>query len=141
MPINVYLVFNGTCREAMEFYAKVFKTNPPRMMTFGEAPPQPDYPLPEEAKNLIMHSMLNINGSILMASDTFPGAPVVTGNNITLAYVSNNVDEIKSYFTAIKEGGEVSVELQETFFSKCYGKVKDKFGIEWQFSHDSEGLN
>lgn len=31
------------------------------------------------------------------------------------------------------------MELQETFWSKCYGSVTDKFGIPWQLSYD-EGL-
>jgi PhnB protein len=30
------------------------------------------------------------------------------------------------------------MELQETFWSKCYGSLKDKFGIEWQLSYDNE---
>jgi PhnB protein len=29
------------------------------------------------------------------------------------------------------------MELQETFWSKAYGSLKDKFGVEWQFSHDN----
>jgi uncharacterized glyoxalase superfamily protein PhnB len=50
MPINAYLVFNGNTREAVEFYAKVFKNEAPQIMTFGEQPQHPDYPMPEEAK-------------------------------------------------------------------------------------------
>ena len=38
MAIDVYLNFNGNCREAAEFYAEVFKTEKPQIMTFGEAP-------------------------------------------------------------------------------------------------------
>lgn len=29
------------------------------------------------------------------------------------------------------------MDLQETFWSKCYGLLTDKFGINWQFSLDS----
>ncbi len=29
-------------------------------------------------------------------------------------------------------GGKIEMELQETFFSQLYGKVKDKFGMMWQ---------
>jgi PhnB protein len=137
MSVNVYICFNRNCREAVEFYARVFKTEPPQLMTFGEAPPHPDFTLPEEAKNLIIHTQLNINGSNVMFSDVFPGTPFIPGNNISLAVVSNNIDEIKSYFTELREGGNVVMELQETFWSKCYGKVKDQFGIEWQLSQES----
>jgi PhnB protein len=45
MSVDVYINFNGNCREAVEFYAKVFGTEKPQIMTFGEAPPNPEYPL------------------------------------------------------------------------------------------------
>lgn len=93
MSVDVYINFNGNCREAVEFYAEVFGTEKPQIMTFGEAPPPPEFALPEEAKNLVMHTRLNISGT-------------------------------------------VGMELQETFWSKCYGQVTDKFGIIWQLSLD-----
>lgn len=137
MAVDVYLNFNGNCREVVEFYAEVFGTEEPKIMTFGETPPNPEYPLPEEAKSLVMHTRLNISGSNVMFSDVFPGMPFVEGNNISLAIVSTDLDEITSVFSKLKEGGSVGMELQETFWSKCYGSVKDKFGIEWQFNYDN----
>jgi PhnB protein len=140
MAVDVYINFNGNCREAVEFYAEVFGTEKPQIMTFGETPPDPNFTLPEEAKNLVMHTRLNISGSNVMFSDTFPGMPFVAGNNISLALHSKDMDEIKSLFHKLKEGGKVGMELQETFWSKLYGSVTDKFGIEWQFNHNSEEM-
>jgi PhnB protein len=137
MSVNVYLVFNGNCREAVEFYAKVFKTEAPQIMTFGESPQNPEYQLPEETKNLVMHARLTIDGSNVMFSDTFPGQPFVEGNNITLALVSKNMDDLKSWYEQLKDGGKVEMELQETFWSKLYGQVTDKFGIHWQLNYDN----
>ncbi|MNI12724.1 hypothetical protein D3C73_659180 [compost metagenome] len=137
MAVNVYLNFNGNCREAVEFYAQVFGNENPSIMTFGQNPPNPEYTLPEEAKNLVMHSRLNIDGSVVMFSDVFPGMPFVAGNNISLSIVNKDIEVIKSLFHKLKEGGTIGMELQETFWSKCYGSLKDKFGIEWQFNCDS----
>jgi len=137
MSVDIYINFNGNCREAVEYYAQVFGTEKPNIMSFGDAPPNPEYPLPKEAKNLVMHSRLNIAGSNVMFSDVFPGMPFNAGNNISLAIVHKNLDELKSYFHGLKEGGTVRMELQETFWSKCYGSLIDKFGIEWQFNLDS----
>lgn len=137
MAVDVYLNFNGNCREAVEFYAEVFGTEKPHIMTFGESPPNPEYPLPEEAKDLVMHSRLTISGSNVMFSDTFPGMPFIQGNNISLAVVSKDEGEVKTFFNKLKEGGQVGLELQETFWSKCYGQVTDQFGIEWQLNLDS----
>lgn len=138
MSVDVYLNFNGNCREAVEFYAQVFGQEIPQIMSFGEAPPNPEYPLPDEAKHLVMHTRLNINGSNVMFSDTFPGTPFVEGNNISLALVNKNIDELQSVFNKLKEGGTVSMDLQETFWSKLYGSLTDKFGIHWQFNHDGD---
>lgn len=137
MSVDIYLNFNGNCREAATFYAEVFETEAPTFMTFGETPPNPDYPLPEEAKNLIMHTRLSIHGSNVMFSDVFPGMPFVQGNNISLAVVIESKEVLEAQFKKLQEGGKVGMELQETFWSKCYGSLTDKFGIEWQFNLDS----
>lgn len=138
MTVDIYMNFDGNCRQAAEFYAEVFGTEKPEIMTFGEAPPNPEYKLPEEAKDLVMHTRLNINGSNVMFSDVFPGSSFVAGNNISLAFVSESLDEIQSVFSQLSEGGTVAMELQETFWSKSYGSLKDKFGIEWQVSHEGD---
>ncbi|WNQ09204.1 VOC family protein [Paenibacillus aurantius] len=134
MSVDVYLNFNGNTREAVEFYAEVFGLEVPKMMTFGEIPPNPEYALPEAAKDMIMHTRLTISGSNVMFSDVFPGMPFVVGNNITLAYVTESEEEIRSVFDRLKEGGSVNMELQETFWSKCYGMLTDRFGVQWQFN-------
>ncbi|MCT8139271.1 VOC family protein [Anaerobacillus sp. CMMVII] len=141
MAVDVYLNFNGNCREAVEFYADVFGTEKPLIMTFGETPPNPEFPLPEEAKNLVMHTRLTISGSNVMFSDVFPGMSYQVGNNISLAIVSKNMDEIKNAFDKLKSGGTVGMELQETFWSKCYGQVTDKFGTIWQLNYDNGEMN
>jgi PhnB protein len=136
MSVDVYFNFDGNCREAVEFYAKVFGTEQPRIMTFGENPDE--YKGPEEAKDRVMHARLNIDGSNVMFSDTFPGMPFTVGNNITLAYLSDDADRLHSVFNKLKEGGTVVMELQETFWAKLYGQVTDKFGVIWQLNLNSE---
>jgi PhnB protein len=137
MPINPYLNFAGNCREAVEYYAEVFGAAKPQIMTFGEMPGDPSHPLPPEAKNLVLHARLEIAGTAVMASDVFPGMQVNAGNNVTLAVVSKNRDEITNAFNRLREGGTVHMDLQETFFSKLYGNLRDKYGIEWQLNLDS----
>jgi len=142
MSVNVYLIFNGNCREAVEFYAQAFQTEAPQIMTFGESPQNGEYPLPEEAKDLVMHSRLTVFESTIMFSDTFPGNPFEVGNNISLTIVSDDEEALRTAFAALKEGGKVDMDLQETFWSKCYGSLVDKFGVHWQFSHEgTEGSN
>lgn len=134
MSVDVYLNFNGNCREAIEYYAEVFGTDVPKIMTFGDTPADPNFTLPEEAKNMVMHSRLTIMGSNVMFSDVFPNMPFTVGNNISLAVVTEDRGAIESAFNRLKEGGKVSMELQETFWSPLYGMLEDKFGIQWQFN-------
>jgi PhnB protein len=116
----------------------VFGTEKPQIMLFGDTPPDEGFPLTEETKNLVMHTFLKIKGSTVMFSDVPPGMPLVVGNNISLIITSKDMDEIKSMFTKLKVDGTVGMDLQETFWSKCYGFVTDKFGVGWQFNFDSE---
>jgi len=138
LAVEVYLIFNGNCREAVSFYENVFNTDKAEIMTFGDSPSDPSYPLPVEAKNLVMHTRLSILGSTVMFSDTFPGSPFTIGNNVTLAVVSDDEAQLRQAFEGLKEGGKVTMELQETFWSKCYGSLTDKYGIEWQISHEEK---
>ena len=76
-----------------------------------------------------------------MFSDVFPGSPFIAGNNISLSLVNADMDGNQAAFDKLKEGGTVVMELQETFWSKSYGGLTDKFGIEWQFSYDDGSMN
>ena len=137
MAINPYINFEGNCREAIGFYSKVFNSQPRGTMTFGEMPPDPNRPLPEAAKNLILHSELVVGDDTLMFSDVPPGMPLTAGNNISLTLVSTNRDDIVNAYNGLKEGGRVTMELQQTFWTPLYAMVTDKFGIPWQLSLDT----
>ncbi|WP_042474820.1 VOC family protein [Bacillus ndiopicus] len=134
MAINVYLVFNGKTREAIELYKEAFQTQETQIMTFGEGHQNDEYPIPEEAKDLVMHARMTIMGSEIMFSDTFPGQPHTVGNNVTLSVLTDDEEKLRYAFDVLKRDGNVQMELQETFWSKCYGNVADKFGVEWQFN-------
>ena len=138
MAVQAYINFDGNCKEAVDFYADVFETEKQQIMLYGDMPPDPGFPLTEETKNFVMHTFLNIKGTKVMFSDVPPGMPVVKGNNISLTVIGKDKDEIKSMFKKLRDGGTIGMDLQETFWSKCYGFVTDKFGIGWQLSLESE---
>lgn len=138
LSVEAYVNFNGNCREAVEFYAEVFGTEKPEIMFFKDAPEDMDFPVTEENKDLVLHTSLNIEGSTVMFSDVPPGMPLTIGNNIGLVVITKDMGKIRSMFNNFKAGGTVVMDLQETFWSKLYGAVTDKFGVDWQFNHDSE---
>lgn len=138
MSLDIYLNFAGNTRQAVEFYAEVFGADASNMMTFGAAPPNPEHPLPEEARDLIMHARLDIEGTALMFSDVYPGMPFTVGNNVSIVFNSSDKQQMNTLFDKLKAGGTVTMELQETFWSKYYGMVTDKFGTQWMFNHVAE---
>jgi PhnB protein len=139
MSLNVYIRFNGNCRQAVEYYGEVLGCQKQDIMTFGQFHNESDFPMNEEVINQVMHTFLNIAGQDVMFSDSPPGMPVIQGNNVSLAYSTTSKDEITRIFNRLKDdGGHVVMELCETFWSDCYGSITDIFGIDWQFTHSKE---
>jgi PhnB protein len=128
-----YFVMNGNTREAIQFYEQALGAQVLFSQSFGEMPENPDYPLPEEAKNLVSHATVKIGETELMLSDTFPGQPHQSGNQITICISTDDADGVRKMFDALQQGGQVTMPLQETFFSPAYGSLIDKFGITFQF--------
>lgn len=132
--INPYLTFNGNCLEAFEFYKSIFGGEFPYAGKFGEMPPNPDYPIPDELKDKIMHISLPISKeTVLMGSDSSEafGHASIIGNNITLSVNTESVDEVNRIYNALIEGGEVKMPLAKTFWGAWFGQLTDKFGINW----------
>lgn len=128
-----YITFNGNCAEAVNFYQQVLGGES-QILRFGDSPANPAFPVLGEAKNLVLHAELRKDGHIIRFSDTFHNAPYLQGQNISFSLEFASIDETKAMFTALSAGGKVEMEPQETFFSPCYAKFSDQFGVLWQLS-------
>ena len=135
MKLEMFINFDGNCREAVEFYAKVFNSKIGNLMTYAEAPPDPNNALKEADRDRIMYAGIPIGGMVLMFMDMPSDLPLTVGDNITPTISTDDKDEVTRLFNELKEGGEVYAELQKAFFSEWYGMVKDKFGVIWQILH------
>jgi len=132
VSFDVFLNFDGDCRDAMNFYAGVFKLDmPSHIMTYGQ---NPSGSFGDENKDRVLYASLPIFGGNVMFSDCPSGSDYVKGTNIALTLGTSDVDTIKNVFNALADGGEVIMPLGKTFFSEFYGMVTDKFGITWQLS-------
>jgi len=130
---NTYLIFDGECRKAMEFYKKALGGEL-RMFTFGEMPPSPGCEVPAGAQDRIMHAMLESGPLVLMASDNMPGQPFTKGNNFQINLNCENEAEVDKLFKALSEGGHAIMPPGETFWAKRFGMASDKFGVIWMFN-------
>lgn len=134
LGVHAYLRLNGNGKEAVKFYENALGAENLGVQTYGELPKNEEYPLPEEAKDLVVHAQLKINNTYLMLSDNFPGEPYETGSLVDVAVLLNDVEKSKEVFNNLQNGGTVLMPLQETPWSPSYGQVKDKFGVHWQIS-------
>ena len=126
MKIETYIFFIDQAAEAMKFYAKVLGGKIEHMMTYADAPPGP-YNTPDMA-NKVIHARLVAGDLVLMASDG-PEAEVRKGFAVALQV--DTVAEADKFFAGLSEGGTVTMPIGETFFSKRFGMLTDKFGTPW----------
>ena len=55
---SLFINFSGECREAVEFYAKVFKSEILDLMTYGQMPSDPNYNVSEADKDKIIERVV-----------------------------------------------------------------------------------
>ena len=134
MQVQSYLMFNGRCEEALEFYKKALGAKVEMMMRFKEAPEGHCAPGNE---NKIMHSSFRIGDTALMASDgMMQGKPEFKGISLTLNPKTES--EAERLFGALSEDGQVQQPLIKTFFSPKFGVLSDKFGVSWMVVVDQQ---
>ena len=143
--INVYLIFNGNCEEAFNFYKSVFGGEFPYVGRFGEMPPQEGMkPMSDEDKNRIMHVSLPISKeTILMGSDTGgEWAPNYSqGNNFSISINTDTKEEADRLFNGLSAGGTATMPMNKTFWGDYFGMFTDKFGINWMVSFSEAKQN
>jgi PhnB protein len=129
MHLQPYLMFDGRCEEAFEFYRNAVGAEAGMTMRYKDAPMPPEM-APPGSENKIMHMEFRIGDSVVLASDgDCKGSPGFQGFNLVI----NAKDEAdaKKLFTALSDGGAVRMPLDKTFFSPCFGMLTDKFGVGW----------
>jgi PhnB protein len=136
MQVNPYLFFDGRCEEAFNFYARVLGGKIEAMIKHQGSPAEGS--VPPEWGDKIMHAMLRVNDSVLMASDAPPGHfERPQGFSVSLHFT--DVAEAERVFNALAEGGKVNMPFSETFWAVRFGMLVDRFGIPWMVNVGKEG--
>ena len=130
MKIVPYLYFNGRCKEAMTYYAKVLGGTMDGMMMVADAPPDVQAHMGDSMKGMVMHACMNAGEFQIMASD----APPERFNKPQGFDVSLQIDDLekaKAIFAALSEKGTVNMPFGPTFWGKGFGNCVDQFGTPW----------
>ena len=123
--LNPYLIFDGNCREAMNFYKECLNGEINKMQTYSESPIQ----MPDEASERIFDSEMQAEDVIIKASDNMPNATTEVGKNFALFIAFSDGEEMKTVFGKLADGGNITFPLDENF-----GMLTDKFGIQWMLA-------
>jgi PhnB protein len=127
-----YLTFTGNCRNAIEFYAKVFDAETPDIKTFAEAPGSDKAEESHNAK--IMHATVKFGGQTLFLSDSNDVTKLEIGHNIALSLSFNDEIKAAAIAEALAEHGKVIVAFSKQFWGDYFGLVEDQFSIRWMIN-------
>lgn len=129
-----YLNFMGNCAEAMHYYAEVLGGEIQMMMTYGESPMAGD--VGEDSADKIIHAGLLVGKQMIMGADVTPACSQQTGcTTVQISFADTQA--ARRAFDALADQGTVVMPFQETFFSKGFGMLKDRFGTSWMVNCDT----
>jgi PhnB protein len=128
--INPHINFNGNAEEAFNFYKSVFGGEFAKIIRFKDIS-SPEYPVPENEANKIMHIALPIGQNMLIANDVPESMGKVNENRSKISISAESSEEADKLFSGLSAGGDIEVPWDSSF-----GMFRDKFGIEWIVNFD-----
>ncbi len=135
--LRPYLHFDGTTRQAMEFYKDVLGGDL-EIHTVGETPWAADMPqMPGATPDKIMHAALTKGEWVIMAADMMDPSTFQKGDTVSLCLGCDSKQEIEDLYQKLSAGGEVFMALDKAPFG-WYAMFTDKFGTEWMLQFDGE---
>lgn len=130
MRVTTYLLLDGECKEAMEFYHSVFGGEL-TLTTVGDSPVKARFPPALHARVLNAH----LKGSFvdISASDwLLPTEKPVMGNMVCLFVSGGTIEQTTTLFQKLAQGANVTDPLTEQPIG-LYGALNDRFGVRWMF--------
>jgi len=125
-PLISYLAVQSAAK-AIEFYQAAFGATE-------------RYRLTDSASGNIGHAELEINGSLIMLSDEFPGcstsAKTLGGTPVIFCLMVENADA--AFDRAVAAGATVVRPLTDEFYGFRGATVEDPFGYKWMVQHEIE---
>jgi PhnB protein len=136
VKLTTYLRFNGTCEAAFARYAEIFGGTVEELVRHGDSPI--GRRMAPDRRNAILHARLAIGDQVLMGSDAPPDIHrPASGFYVAVAF--DVPAEAERVFAALADGGQVRMELQQTYWAGRFGLVVDRFGVPWMMASGNAG--
>jgi PhnB protein len=125
-----YLFFGGNADEAMHFYKEVFGAEL-NTMGFDAMPGEGDAP-----REGLMHADLRAGDLRILASDSPPDFDRTKFGNpeICINATADEEAEARAWFEDLSEGGSVQQPIEKMFWGDHFGRLTDRFGVQWMMN-------
>ena len=130
-----FLLFDGNCAEAMEFYRSCFGGQ--LTITKVADLPVPHQPPPEVLEKVAYARLKNGAVDISAADWRHPTRRFQQGNTVAVYVTGRSYEELKKIFDGLAAGADPTLrdELQELSFG-VYGHLAYRYGVHWFFRGD-----
>jgi len=123
--LNPYLNFNGTARDALEFYHSVLGGDL-TITTFAEM----GMSGPDAGR--VMHGLLESEaGYTIMASDLTSDMEYHAPAGFSVSLSGSDGDALRRYWEKLSSAGTVTMPMQKQAWGDEFGMCVDQYGVPW----------
>ena len=128
MQLSNYLFFTTTCDQALDFYAQCGLGRVVEVLRYGVD----GMPAKTEAlRGKVMHAKFEGPGLLFYASDNDDAEPMRGSAHLLEMDCRDATDKL---FEALGVGGTVTTPLGIQPWGDYYGKLTDRFGVQWMLN-------
>jgi PhnB protein len=133
MQGSTYLFFTTHCKAALEFYARCGLGAVESLVRYGDN----GAPVRHEAmRGKIMHSRFVGPAISFFASDNDDAEPM---RGFALIFMLDDRAQTDRLFASLTEGGRITTPLGVQPWGDYYGKLTDRFGVQWMLNCVTKG--
>jgi PhnB protein len=128
MQLSNYLFFTTQTEAALRHYEACGLGQTVLLRRYGD----PGAPVHDEAmRGKVMHAKFEGPGVLFYASDNNDAEPMRGSGHILMMDDRGHTDRL---FTQLGEGGRVTTPLRIQPWGDYYGKLTDRFGVQWMLN-------
>jgi PhnB protein len=86
--------------------------------------------LPPGSEDKVMHASFKVGDTDVMLSDGRCSGQLSFAG-FSLSVTAPDEAAARRMFSALAEGGSVTMPIGKTFWSPCFGMLTDRFGVGW----------
>ena len=138
MQLTPFLLFDGNCAEAMEFYRSCFGGEL-RTIRLGDTPMREGVPVEQHHK--LVNAHLRSDRIEFTATDWLhPTRTPRPGNTVAMYLDGGSYAELRAIFDRLAAGADPDLldDLRDLPFGS-YGHLADRYGVHWFFHGEPAG--